>query len=239
MAFRQTDRIRDSVFPLVEVAPGAHGGTADFTGLLGTGFLIGSRGWAVTARHALAGAQDIRALFVHPEGLWTALPVIDVETHPSEDVAALRLPGEGWGSIFDLAVTDVRSSFEYCTWGYPSDVLYEVVEAGIAMPRPDLAFVAGHVRRRLRNLNLPKVRGVLLAELTVPAGSGFSGAPVLGRRVSPWSVAGVYLGERTSDDVQVGYAALAEAFATWEPASVGRSLRAEAANKTVPPSADG
>lgn len=226
--FGQSDRLRDSVFPLVEVAPAPDGSIA-FAALLGTGFLIGRRGWAITAKHVLDGSTEARALFVEEDGTWTALPVVETEPHPNEDAAAIRLPGNQWGSPFDLGATEVQASFEYCTWGYPKDVIHEVVQGGIAIPRPDLVFTAGHVRRRLRDARLPKVRGSLLAELTVAAGSGFSGAPILGRRKSPWSVVGIYLGERLTDEVQVGYALLTEVIAEWRPDLVGRPLRAEAA----------
>ena len=82
---------------------------------------------------------------------------------------------------------------------------------------------------------MPKVRGSVLAELSVPAGSGCSGAPVRGTTAQAiWSAAGIYLGERISDEVQVGYAVLTESFADWRPDSVGRSLRAEAAEIRMP-----
>jgi hypothetical protein len=91
----------------------------------------------------------------------------------------------------------------------------------------------------LRAIGVPKVRGSLLAELATPAGSGFSGAPVLGRPGSRlWSVVGVYLGERMSDKVQVGYALLTEVFGNWVPDIVGRSLRDEAAATRRLPSAE-
>lgn len=161
-----------------------------------------------------------------------------MELHPQEDLAAFQLSGDNWGTVIAMGAVDVRASFEYCTWGYPVDVLHEVVTGGVAVPRPDLVFTAGHVRRRIRNLNQPKVKGSLLAELTVPAGSGCSGGPVLSRRPQDaFSLAGMYLGERISDEVQVGYALLTEVFADWQPAGVGRTIRAEASEMRQLPTA--
>ena len=105
--FEQTDRIRDSVFPLVEVASNAEGSVA-FGGLLGTGFMIGMRGYALTARHVLDGAPDARALFVAVDGTWTAVPLVSTELHDVEDVAVIRLTGDGWGST----LTSVRPTSE-------------------------------------------------------------------------------------------------------------------------------
>ncbi|MDP8961274.1 MAG: hypothetical protein M3N32_06650, partial [Actinomycetota bacterium] len=181
-------------------------------------------------------AEHCRALFVEASGAWTAVEIESRVAHPKEDVSAIRVSGDGRSSIFNLGYVDVRASFPYCMWGYPNDVMHEVVEGGISIPRPDLVFTAGYVRRRLRDLHLPKVRGSRLAELTGAAGSGVSGAPVLGQGTRfSWSVAGIYLGERVSDEVQVGYALLSEAIADWIPQGLGRTLADEAADPGVPP----
>lgn len=226
----QTDAIRDHVFPVAK-ALSRRDERFDI-GLLGTGFVIGSRGWALTASHVLSGTSTAYALFARDR--WQAIPIVEVIEHPSEDVSLMRLHGDDWHSIFDLDVVDVRSSFECCIWGYPADVLHEVVTAGVAVPRPDLAFTAGFVRRVISDIQLPRIRGSQLAELVPAAGSGCSGAPMLGwAGGKSWSVAGVYIGERSSDHVQVGYAALTEAFAEWTPVALGRSVRAEAASSIV------
>jgi S1-C subfamily serine protease len=223
VAIRQTDVVRDSVFPLVEVAP-EDDGTAAFVRLLGTGFLLGAHGFALTAAHVLRDVPT-SAFFVDEEGRWRGFPVTRHEVHPSEDVAVLQIAGGPWGSILTLGHTVVQATFPYFAWGYPDDVLWEVVEQGRAQPRPDLVFTAGYVRRRVRDLHLPKIKGSLLAELTTPAGSGCSGAPVLARPGPDlWEVVGLYLGERRSDDVQVGYAVLTDVFRDWGPSIVGRPL---------------
>lgn len=99
----------------------------------------------------------------------------------------------------------------YMLWGYPVDVQYEVPnEHGVALPRPDLVYVEGYVRRRLSNIDLPGIRGSQFFELDSAAGAGCSGAPVILRQTGggDWQVTGVYVGNRVNETegVRVGYA---------------------------------
>jgi hypothetical protein len=99
----------------------------------------------------------------------------------------------------------------YMLWGYPKDVQYETTnDRGLALPRPDLVYAEGYVRRRLSDVEIPLVRGRNFYELSSAAGKGFSGAPVIKKQHGggDWQVAGVYVGQRTNEveGVRVGYA---------------------------------
>lgn len=74
-------------------------GSVRFIALVGTGCLIGSRGWALTASHVVKGQSEMRALFVDTDQSWTAVPIGEVERHPTEDLAVVRLVGHKWGSV--------------------------------------------------------------------------------------------------------------------------------------------
>lgn len=88
--------------------------------------------------------------------------------------------------------------------------MHEVVTDGFALPRPDLVYSEGHVRRRLSDIPLGHLRGAAFLELSAIAGSGCSGAPVTADRPgsSPWEVVGVYVGDRRNEGegVAVGFA---------------------------------
>lgn len=113
-------------------------------------------------------------------------------------------------------------------WGYPEDVMYEVVAEGLAKPRPSLVYVAGYIRRRMpTDADVPAIRGRHLHECGGLAGPGCSGGPVILRRLGDdWPIIGVYLGERLAPDrgLFVSYAARADDLAEWVPGVLGQSL---------------
>ena len=113
---------------------------------------------------------------------------------------------------------------------HPDDVAREIVVDNVVVPRPDLVYAEGYVRRRMSNPKLPKIKGTGLFELSDPGGVGCSGGPVFKRRGprGDWPLIGVYVGEHLNDDgVFVGYAAMEERFRDWSPAWLQRSVLAE------------
>ncbi|MBA8888888.1 hypothetical protein FHW12_003124 [Dokdonella fugitiva] len=235
----QTDQMRDYIFPLVTTVPDPNDERSRRKdAFLGTGFVIGSRGFGLTAAHVVRGVENASALFIpnKSDKLWHGLSLLDVELHPTEDVAVVRF-GEGtWRSIFNLSTSHVAASAEYFSFGYPLDCFYENLEHrapnGAYFGRPDLVFTKGYCRRRLTfDLRIPNVCGVSFIELSAVAGSGYSGSPIL-RPTNPggrYEVIGIYVGERLTEDrvTSVAYALRADALLDWQPRLLGRSLKEE------------
>lgn len=238
--FVQSDAIRDHVFPLIDVE--LRNEEVRAASFLGTCFSIGARNFALTAAHVVAPAQHPMVAVVHPELSWRAIPVRQIETHPSEDLALLDIEppaaGTTWKSIFGSDRIGAHASLPYAVWGYPADALTEVVEHGQMTMRPDLVYSAGHISRRLTGLDLPNIKSTALYELSGVAGAGCSGSPVLNRLPGRhWDLIGVYLGQRRRDDLDgtaVGYALRFEHVAAWAPDLLGRTLAEELDSHPVP-----
>jgi len=227
--FIQRDAIRDYIFPLVTVVP--HGDDVAYGRFLGTGFLIGSRGMALTAGHVVSAVEPgahVAALFADLDGGWHAQTARSWEVHPTEDVAVLSLDGGPWRSFLRLAGTWEGQTLHYRLFGYPQDTLIEVVRDGRVVPRPDLIYSEGYIRRRITDLKIPTVRGAQLFELSAVAGRGCSGSPVLKiTGTGPWEVIGIYVNERINDEAPVAYAVREEAFRGWTPTLFGLTVLAE------------
>ncbi|MFD9068932.1 S1 family peptidase [Streptomyces lasiicapitis] len=207
---RDPDQVANFVVPVVRVEriPDC----IRYVGLAGTAFLLeGTGGLAMTARHVADGLVlgESAVLFIGNDGRWQPVAIQEIEKHPTQDVAALRLEPDDYSSPFTLSRTEEHSSLHYTLWGYPDAVLHEIVDSGgMAEQRPDLVYSEGYIRRRITRA-LPVVRGSRFYELSTVSGAGCSGAPVIsGRRQDYWKVIGVYVGQRRSEggDLAVGYA---------------------------------
>ncbi len=100
---KQSDAIRDYVFPIANVARNANG--LAFIRFLGTGFLIGNRGFGLIAAHV---AQDfdgetVVAMFASGSSGWEGIPITHSETYAHEDVAVVKVEGDSWKSFFRLS----------------------------------------------------------------------------------------------------------------------------------------
>ncbi|MFM9760770.1 S1 family peptidase [Streptomyces scabiei] len=188
-------------------------------GFAGTAFMLKhakgqAEGVAVTARHVAEQLTpgEAAVLFRGTDGSWQPAAVQGIESHPTQDVALLRLEPGTYVAHCVLSRREEHASLQYMLWGYPAAVLYESVsDDGIALQRPDLIYSEGHVRRRISD-RLPGIHGSRFFELSTPAGPGCSGAPIVARSQghlggSDWQVVGVYVGERRSQpgDLFVGY----------------------------------
>jgi len=224
--FTQGDAIRDYIFPLA-----LRGNSEDaphFGGLLGSAFLIGNNGFALTAGHVLAELGNGKAMgcFVRNDE-WVSFDVLEAEVHPQEDVGIVKLAGRNWSSFMRLCQTWQGQSLRYRSFGYPEDAALELESEGRVAPRPDLVYTEGYIRRRITH-QLPGMRGTQLFELSAVAGSGCSGSPVMKISKPVWDVAGIYIGERRNNQgVEVGYAVRAEGFREWVPSILGTTLLAE------------
>lgn len=211
----------------------------------GTGFLIaGGDGLGITARH-VALALTTRAPIPDPWGPvpateWRAplvaifsddqtslrsAPILAVEPHPTEDVALFRLAPGDYASPYEITAAHHTASAEYSLWGYPDEVRHDLFVEGRKDLNVPLVYSAGHVRRRITaEIPINAVPGRNFYELSNPAGSCCSGAPVSLRR-DPWRVIGVYVGERRNEagTFSVGYATRAEVIAERWPQLVDGS----------------
>lgn len=193
----------------------------------GTGFLVANgRGLGVTARHvakALRAATSVPerrlavAMFVDPDGNFRTSCVGRFEMHPTEDVALFRLADDDYLSPFSVTTAQHFASMDYQLWAYPDDVRHDYLTEQAKLLNVPLVFSAGHIRRRISAEVHSDIPGSKFFELSDPAGSCCSGAPVTTRR-DPWQVIGVYVGERRNfaNTFAVGYATRGEAlFEQW------------------------
>lgn len=225
--FVQADYIRDYVFPLA-VIPVNHQGALKVERILGTAFLIGRRGFALTARYVLESTEGKRVvgMFALPDGSWKTFDVQAMEKHPSLDVALVQLEGDSWNSIFHLRNGWAGATTRYRCFGYPDDATFELNQNRSVLVRPDLVYTEGYIRRRFPH-SLPSTVGDLFLELSDVAGTGCSGAPV-SEMGTNWNVVGIYVCEKLNDrGTSVAYAVMEEAFRDWTPSMLGRSVLQE------------
>jgi len=228
--FTQSDAIRDYIFPIATAERRAS--EIAIKRILGSGFFIGNRGFALTAKHVICGSESERkiAMFADPEGGWSGYEIVSSVMHSDEDVALLKFDGGPWKSFFRLSNSNEYSSCKYRLFGYPDDTTYESTEGGQAVVRPDLIYNEGYVRRRFTG-KLPLMQGCSFYELSEIAGSGCSGAPVCKFTAPEWDVIGIYVGEKLNDrSTSVSYAVREEAFRDWAPEILGVSVFEESQN---------
>ena len=231
--FKQSDAIRDYVFPIASAE--MRGDDIAVKRVLGTAFLIGRQGFALTAKHVIAGSEVERliAIFALQSGGWFGYEITAREAHSTEDVALVKLDGAPWKSFFRLSNSVEHASCQYRLWGYPDDATFELVAGNQAVVRPDLVFNEGYVRRRYTG-ELPAIQGTSFFELSEVAGTGASGAPVCKITAPVWDVIGIYVGEKINDRAtSVSYAVREESFRSWVPEILGKSVLEESQNVTV------
>ena len=85
--FEQSDEIRDYIFPIASVVCTDKG--ISVKKFLGTAFLIGSNGFALTAKHVMAGqkAEKFIGIFALPGGEWYGFEVLSRSKHPVSTLA--------------------------------------------------------------------------------------------------------------------------------------------------------
>ena len=230
--FTQSDAIRDYVFPIATVS--IDNGVRSFKRFLGTGFFIGNRGFGMTAAHIAQNIknENVVAIFASKSG-WSVFPINYVEIHSHEDVAVVKIEGDSWKSFFRLSNTWEGSAMRYRMFGYPEDATYEIVSGERAIPRPDLIYAEGYIRRRT-NHEIPNMIGKNFFELSDIAGPGCSGSPVFKFTKPVWDVVGIYVGEKINDRAtSVAYAVREESFRDWTPEILGTSVLLESQKVSV------
>lgn len=232
--YKQRDFIRDFVFPLATAEKNDRG--YEHKAFLGSGFLFGNKGFALTAAHVIEKhlSELIISMFVGEDNAWYAFEVLEHELHPKEDVAIIKINGGPWCAPFRMRNKWEGASAKYQMFGYPEDALYEKIDenTGRATPRPDLIYTEGYLRRRLTfNPGIPGVKGDSFFELSEIAGPGCSGSPLYINNNRIWDVIGIYVGEKINDRrTDVSYAVREEDFRNWIPEMLGTSILAESQN---------
>ena len=172
---------------------------------MGTGFILGSNGFAMTARHVI---QDIE-----PEQLggllninneWQPIFFEPIIHHPSEDVSILKIKQYESKSFIYPSQNFENASCPYQLWGYPefnsrfiSRNQYGEIKS---LPRPDLCYYEGYIIRKISNTeecfigkNWCNVYEIL------PGFKGCSGAPLIKkapRENGKWEMLGIYVGSK-------------------------------------------
>jgi len=231
--FKQAEAIRDYVFPIASAE--MRGDRIAVKQVLGTAFLIGSQGFALTAKHVIArsGAERLIAIFALQSGGWFGYEITAREVHSTEDVALVKLDGAPWKSFFRLSNSVEHASCKYRLWGYPNDTTFELMVSNQAVVRPDLIYNEGYIRRRFTG-ELPAIQGTSFFELSEVAGTGASGAPVCKITAPVWEVIGIYVGEKINDRAtSVSYAVREDSFRSWVPGILGKTILDESQNVTV------
>ena len=217
------------------VAVGSFGSDGNFE-LEGTAFMIGARGFMLTAAHvAEALRTKIRpvAMFMDHTGAPQTAKIVDSECHPIQDVALLRLEDGEWASIHDLSSERQYGSAEVMMWAYPEVVAKERQntvhpnDPEASLVQPDLIYLQGYIRRRIsRELPVAILRGNAFYEISQIGGACASGAPITLRAPGKqWLVVGIYIGEQTSDARrEIGIVVRTDAILDWIPNILGTPL---------------
>lgn len=243
-------QVRRCVIAVARIDTG--GGIARIVSTHGTAFLIGNRGYALTAKHVIAGkSKSLAALTMAEASGWTWSNITASETHPAEDVAILKLDPGSCKSGFQLGSSVQMASSRYRIFGYPSDATRFETASG---EFPDLVYTEGYIRRRYSSSLSPflgssspggnsRVAGTAFFELSQIAGTGTSGGPVFGF-AEPMVVIGIYSAEKhtphliaTGDTsitqlTSVSYAVRGDAFRDWKPAMLGGKTVLEESQNT-------
>jgi len=203
--------------------------------LVGTGFLIGANGFALTAAHVIdqliETRKDNEVLSTHlldGNGLHPFL-IVDHEKHPTEDVGILRLENHNLKSFLAISNKRYLHSTPYIAWGYPRETAEELLfireNADLF---PDIIFIEGYIRRVIHHeLRLTIFKGNRFYEVSDLGGPGYSGSPVIAKNslnMNLWEVLGIYIGEKDGLIAPVGYVVPSRNFFDWKPNILGCTI---------------
>ena len=224
--------IVDYIFPIVTGT--IENNNFKISKFLGTGFLIGNRGYALTCLHVIENIKDVLGTLFFESGKWAFLPIDKSEYHLTEDVALIHIVNNGyvWKTPFSISNEKEFGWLDYLMGGYPSDTVWERLiysEKGLNnLFRPDLISIKGYIRRDyVGDLEIKGIKGNSFYELSTIAGKGCSGSPVFKFSNNKiWSVIGIYSAEKIIykgefEDkyvsTAVSYAVRSTSFAEWKP----------------------
>lgn len=233
MEFKQEEKVVDVVIPLLKATKDKNN-SVTYDGLFGTAFLIGNQGFAITCAHVIEQILDdfkgqiIVTHFIY-NGQLFPFEVIKYEKHPTEDVAIIKIDNNNLKSWLQVQNATEYSSCEYQGWGYPRETANELKKLQPdAKEFPELIYTQGYIRRNINRELYPTLiyRGKAFYELSDLGGGGYSGSPIIkkNRTSEKWNVIGIYVGEKFSEECQVGYAVNSKSFYNWTPEILGCSV---------------
>jgi len=239
--FKQTRALSNIVLPLMIAGHDDNQQTSTPKELIGTGFLIGNRGFALTAAHVIDQLQEAKKsntdlIVTHIFNQHGVFPfqIVQFEKHPTEDIGVVQIGHQELTSWLELSKAQENSSCPYVGWGYPKEIAEELKFLERDPPlRPSLIYTEGYIRRIIETyLSSSIYVGSKFYEVSDLGGPGYSGSPIINKnsiREGKWQVIGVYIGEKEGAGAPVGYAVRIEAVADWVPKILGRSIFDEAA----------
>jgi hypothetical protein len=204
--------------------------------LYGTCFLIGNRGYALTAAHvidqlhdAVKNENDVITTHIRNSTGLHPLKIIKFEKHPTEDVGIIKLSNDELKTWFKVTNKKFLSSVHYTGWGYPIEAAEELkrIEENAHL-RPSLIYTEGYIRRTINNfLSSSIFIGKAFYEVSDLGGGGYSGSPILFKDPfgkSNWDVIGIYIGEKEGSGAPVGYVVRSDCFENWKPDILGCTI---------------
>lgn len=229
------------------------GKTARIKAFCGTAFFIGKNGYVLTAKHILP-EKNTRNLAISILGTDKAklhetrrhAIILDIDCHPTADIAIIKTGIETWHSIFQLNTKKQCPNARYQLTGYPLPAETELTRRSGSRPTPCIRYNIGYIRKYLaeKNQDMPETA---FYELDKTAGPG---SPVFQKAGNTFKVIGVYIGEKkaaslTENEIQEktnekgtdilletamdfsGIAIPASSFCDWAPKCLGHTILQE------------
>jgi hypothetical protein len=205
----------------------------DTAELSGTCFLIGGKGYALTAAHVVEQIGRRGRVFFPDGNEWDACTIVEAERHPTEDVAILRIDlPEPVVSPIIYAQHEPFPGGEYNMWAYPEVIAKEVEHHGPYRGglrfNPAPIYFRGYIRRKMQYSPHPGLGmyvGDNFYEVSEIGGSCCSGAPLTTISELP-GVFAIYIGEAQAER-RCGYATNLMKVLDWVPEILGKAIRYE------------
>jgi hypothetical protein len=234
--YTQGDNIPEIIVPLmVAEYDDASKKLSSARELIGTGFIIGVNGFALTAAHVIdqlnEAKKESELIFTHLQNSSGFHPfsITEFEKHPHEDVGIIKLSNPNLKSWLHISKERYLHSTPYMAWGFPRENAEELKDIREnAHLFPDLIYTEGYIRRVIHHeLRSIVFIGKRFYEVSDLGGAGYSGSPVLDKKTvsgRTWQVIGIYIGEKEGQGAPVGYVVPSISFFDWVPDILGCSV---------------
>jgi len=237
--FVQESNLSDIILPLIWAEYDTDKKNLTPIELIGTGFLIGNRGFALTAGHVIDQLKEAverkgGVLITHIFNNQGVQPFLikDSAKHPDADVGIIKIDQDNLKTWLRLSDFPHNASAPYIGWGYPKETAEELsLIKENAKLRPDLIYTEGYIRRTI-NTHLPSSLfvGTKFYEVSDLGGPGYSGSPIIFEKsigAKFWDVIGIYIGEKEGRGAPVGYVVRIDAVSNWAPELLGCTIKEE------------
>lgn len=202
---KYANRISDVIFPICVV--NKQGTNYTYKALVGTGFILGENGFAMTARHVIENIEPEKLcglLIINDK--WDPIFFESMTHHPNEDISILKIKENKIKSFIYPSKNFENASCPYQLWGYPEINAYfhsEIKDCDVnSLHRPDLCYYEGHIVRRLSDAREHFLRRNWCNVYEIPPGfKGCSGAPLIkkaSRTDEKCEMLGIYVGNKAN-----------------------------------------